>query len=282
MCSGIVIGNDNTKNYIYTAAHCLKAPNSIADSLPTKADQNRKPIEFVKDTNNIMLYDIPINKTQAENNTKYYIEEADDVGIFYTTPKSDTTNVFLLDNCEDIPKDTQLSYWGAITKWSQSKLIDDSDLIGKIVNNKKFPSVDFDLLYSDWRTQDSGGNYTYDNYKKYFRIIETSPQGGDSGGPHGFFFNRNTGVIGDGETCFAIGFTTGSEIGYSDGTKNITHGLVISASRWINEWLKKSFPNLKINIAHYNTNNTISIVQPTTSGGSKKTFRVSRRKYTTK
>jgi hypothetical protein len=191
---------------------------------------------------------------------------ADDIAIFNTTPLLDTTNIFLIDNCHDIPKDTILQYWGIINgKWDKSKLVDSISIIENGVRDGVIGG-DFDTVYPDWKTTLDSGQNIY-HYEKYFRLIETPPIAGNSGGPHGFFFNRKTGKIDVNELCFAICFTTGSGINiYDKDQKAIHYGVVISVSRWI-DWLKGL--GMKINIAHYNVNDsTISIVPNTIPGGS--------------
>jgi hypothetical protein len=260
MCSGIAIGNNGIQEYIYTATHCLKTPG-VQDKLPTNVlysniGTTEIKTEFVR-KDNIISYQIPVTQNQKENEKKYFIEIADDIAVFNTTPLLDTTNIFLINNCEAIPKDSVLDYWGALSTWSKSTLIDDNDVITNLVNTESFPDSDFDTVYPDWKIE-TENDIIYD-YQKYFRLIQNTPSSGNSGGPHGFFFNRTTGKIDSSGLCFAVCFTTGSAINVSDGSINIGYGVVISASRWIT-WLKNL--GVKINIAQYNdSNKTITIVQ---------------------
>jgi len=259
-CSGIAIGNNGIQEYIYTATHCLKTPG-VQDKLPTNVlysniGTTEIKTEFViKD--NIISYQIPVTQNEKENSNKYFIEAADDIAVFNTTPLLDTTNIFLINNCETIPKNSVLDYWGATSIWLKSKLIDDNDVITNLVNTGSFPVGDFDKVYPDWKMDVENSDPLY-MHQKYFRLIETAPSPGNSGGPHGFFFNRTSGKIDSSELCFAVCFTTGSAINAADGSTNIEYGVVISASRWI-DWLKKL--GVKINIAQYNdVDKTITIV----------------------
>jgi hypothetical protein len=288
VCSGIAIGNNNLEEFIYTATHCLKSPGQN-DTLPNyvshlKILNAEIKTTFVKE-NSMIKYKIPVTKTEEEDNNKFYIEYADDIAVFNTIPLLDTTNIFLIDNCKDIPKESKLDCWGAISDWKQSTLVDDNDIITNFVNIGAFPSDNFEKVYPDWKIDLGDGNIIY-KHEKYFRLIDTPPKSGDSGGPHGFFFNRNTGVIGPTELCFAVCFTTSSKVNIGDDSSNKDYGVVISASRWI-DWLKGL--GININIAHYNIDSkTINILPSNITpggsgktekpGGSRKTFRVSRRK----
>jgi predicted GNAT family acetyltransferase len=292
MCSGIAIGNDSTKEYIYTATHCLKTPG-VKDELPISVMHPKitgiKTQFFTE--NSVIRYKLPVPDSEVVNTIKYFIEYADDIAIFNTTLLMDTTNIFLIDNCEEIPEYTKLQYWGSINNdWRESTLVDNNDIITNAVNTDVL-GKDFDNVYPEWKTVLGDGHIQY-NYKKMFRLIGESPSSGNSGGPHGFFFNRKTGIINNNQICFAICFTTGSKMSIGDESNSTDYGVVISASRWI-DWLKGL--GVKINTAHYNVNNTISILPSNTisgesgsnqkpGGGSGKTqkthtkFRVSRRK----
>jgi hypothetical protein len=259
MCSGIAIGNNGIQEYIYTATHCLKTPG-FQDTLPTHVVYSNISTPEIKTEfvhkDETLSYHIPVAQNEKENSNKYFIEIADDIAVFNTTPLLDTTNIFLINNCEDIPKDSVLDYWGATSTWLKSTLIDDNDVITNLVINGSFPDGDFDNVYPDWKMDVKNNDPLY-THQKYFRLIETAPSPGNSGGPHGFFFNRTSGKIDSTELCFAVCFTTGSAINVGDDSTNIKYGVVISASRWI-DWLKKL--EVKINIAQYNVNNTIEIV----------------------
>jgi hypothetical protein len=125
--------------------------------------------------------------------------------------------------------------WGLGT-WGDTTI--DTDMnVQTYINNPAFAYDNLDKNYKDWKT----------NTNKYFRILTARPQGGNSGGPHGVFFNRTTGEVGPEEKCYAIVGTT------SNGK------VIISASHWI-PWLRSL--GIKVNIAHYNPDGKITIIPP--------------------
>jgi len=232
VCSGIAIGNDGEKEFIYTATHCLlipkedgttegTLPNSVSHPLLTT------PTDFFRKNGNI-VWDNPV-KTRPP-----YTEEVDDVAVLNTTLLLDTTNVFFIDNVEDIPEEYDMKKWG-LGSWADTKIDTDTNA-QNYIRDPAFPARDLDANYPGWRS----------NVGKYFRVITQVLRGGNSGGPHGVFFNRKTGVVGQDEKCYAIIGTTTSQ------------KIITTAYRHI-PWLTGL--GIKVNIAHYNANGTITIVQ---------------------
>jgi len=251
-CSGIAIGNDGKKEFIYTATHCLQTPgNTPPDDLPDSVSHPLLTTRNLPTTTFFTKRGIIQWKNPVPTKPQY-TEEVDDVAVLNTTLLLDTTNVFLFDNVEDIPEGYNMKKWG-LGSWGDTKIDTDTN-VQAYINQPKVASGDLDAKYPDWRT----------NTKKYFRILTVQPAGGNSGGPHGVFFNRTSGAVGPNEKCYAIIGTTSSG------------QIIVSASRLIS-WLTGL--GIKVNIAHYNADGKISIVQagppqPPPSGG--------RRKYTTR
>jgi hypothetical protein len=221
ICSGIAIGNDKIKEFIYTATHCLQTPGAnppdvmpIRVSHPDLDTPKLPPTDFFKEGGNIKWVN-PVNTVPQ------YTEEANDVAVLNTTLLLDTTNIFLFDNVEDIPEGYAMKKWG-LGSWGDTTI--DTDVnVKTFIERPAFASIDLDTNYPDWKT----------NTKKYFRLLTEEPLGGNSGGPHGVFFNRTTGDVASNEKCFAI-------IGTTSSGKTI-----VSASRMI-PWLTSL--GIKVNV----------------------------------
>jgi len=251
ICSGIAIGNDKIKEFVYTATHCLQVPGTnhalpINIKYPSLVKPNTNPKfprpEFFNDADGAIQWNIPVKTYQPPApaqllppESKTYTEDVDDVAVLNTTVLLDTSNVFFFDNVEDIPERYAMKKWG-FDEWGDTT-IDTEENVQAYINDPSFAHSDLDKNYPDWKT----------NKNKYFRLLTKQLRGGNSGGPHGVFFNRTTGVVGPNEKCYAIVGTT------SNGR------VIISASHWIT-WLISL--GIQLNIAHYNANGTITIVQP--------------------
>jgi hypothetical protein len=234
-CSGIALTHTQTELFNYTATHCLQTPGAVPpDVLPNNvrhpgiAPADGIPAtSFAMDGANIKW----INQVNDINN---YMEQTDDVAILKTTVLLDTSNIYILDNVQDLPSRFNINIWTAVGGgWVNGTIAADEDTT--------FDSVD-GILTSNKRFDDTDKyNITRTNFKQFSRKFTAKLPGGSSGGPHGVFF-------GQGNKKFAIIGNTSSG------------NWIPNASRQL-PWLKTL--GVQIKIAHYNADGTVTEYVPT-------------------
>jgi hypothetical protein len=160
-CTGMEIGRLGNCSYIYTARHCLYA---MADLYPNIKINYRQ----IKEYNLPKMISFEVKDKLDTDSTN------NDMAIIQTDIMHDISNIYVLINSDQLPNDYNLKWFGNTTnRWLDEK-IDELNL----QNDIKF-------------TSNSEGTTTIDNYKKWFRFTTGQIRGGDSGGPHGIWFDKN-------------------------------------------------------------------------------------------
>jgi hypothetical protein len=177
-CSGLHIGNKEDKGIIMTAAHCTEfdtRKNAKNPTLAIYSDNGGAKIEHVENLG-------------YTNDTSYA-----DAALLYTNTPKDISSVFLLENSEDLPHNTQLHYYGRASlfsfanKWTNNMHINDTDSRIKEA---------IDAILGDTYMNPNffiGDQYNASKYKFYVRGCTTTIplEQGDSGGPIGIPFGEN-------------------------------------------------------------------------------------------
>ena len=269
-CNGMAISNDINNQYIYTANHCVissanQTEIQIALNLinyphidKTAYDENTKT-EIVMTNTHIDTKKIENKKYEWTNpfDDITDLEETNDVIILKTNVFMDTSNIYFLNNVNELPANTNLipmiDYY-----------LKDINGIKNYISKQPPHELLLDTYENEtqiFKVQDSTNKYVYfgdskilkshnineDTYKSFFRkISETSfakvifGDHGHSGSALGICFGLN-------KKKFAIVGNIASNNYY-----------IPSASRKI-EQLRRI--NINVNIAHYNTvDKTISEV----------------------
>ena len=243
-CTGIQLSKMNGEAIIYTAAHCLRWPLGGDRSdlpctviYPDAGDVYlRAPdlIEIPVGASHRPRYTLPPNTTN-EN-------ELDDVGIFYTNLLLDTSNIYILDNPQDLPENYASPQFKSFGMRSSNQYGNRDWMFNRIGTDAQARII----INTPGFLNPHGYDLSGDLYKRYIRkVIVTNNippgegRGGDSGGPNGIFF-------GVGGKKFALVGTTSGE-----------QEMIPVAARFI-PWLREL--GMRVNVAHYNPDGTITEV----------------------
>jgi hypothetical protein len=200
-CSGIYIDD----NIILTAAHCMKIKNDNTDD----------PTEIIHNITNLRS-----NFTHSEHFGYDASHQYKDIGYVQSTTNINASNIYLLDNPEDLPNDFEILCYGQTTCMPNGKKI-------TIVNNLIRKMEDYPAPRTAFREKldaiidqenvflgnDINGDFVENDENAIASIFKHITfindyhglQGGDSGGPFGFYFGKKTQKYLNGKKFAVIG-----------------------------------------------------------------------------
>jgi hypothetical protein len=173
-CTGMEIGRSGNNACIFTARHCF-----FTGIIPLPG-----PFVVYKQIENYNRPNILRHQEKEQGDMRDSTEN--DMLIINTDIMHDISNIYVLTNSGELPDKYKLKWFGNTSNartniWNNEEIYES---LGADTNNRTLADC-IEVMANKEAT-------TMENYKNWFRMTTGKCVAGDSGGPHGIFFDNDT------------------------------------------------------------------------------------------